>query len=409
MRGGISEHNRSLYAWFKSNPKNTMRMLYPQWRVGVPTVLLKQATVWHDLFVADAKKNPGDGLLYFHDFLLDVRELPRTKNDMLPRKIPAYALLFNYWYTYSAEKGGPLTVISGRILTSVLFANPRLAVPLYEFRRQIDLTAFTAFATKLFREQRITVVEFGQEKNACTAVEHWLWEAVLGFSFPRLAEGWQNRMLNLWAGYTPEAVRRFVTLHSSTRRELREYLIYAESLYNQTKSLIGCRSTALVGECRVPQMSSVGMMQRFHDAEHVEQLRQQMAQDESVYEWPGTLTKVLQGCPEWYIPIMGAEVLLRGAEHKHCVGSYKTRHFQPPQAGYKVLLLFSDMYTAEIFLHFRHDIVSRVSVIQVRGNYNAPAPAADMRRVQTIAKKMNTLPAEAFCPKRLQSIPDPNS
>jgi len=395
----LSQANQSLYFWFKSNPKANDRLLYPRWRVGVPTVLLKPAAAWFDVFVADARRNPGDGLLYFHDFLLNDHDLARSPDSILPKKIPAYALLFNYLYSFSAEKKGPLTVVSERILTLVMFGNPCLAVPVYEFRRQIDLKEFTRFASGLFRERGLTVTAFMRVREVYTAIEHWLWEAVLGFSFPPMADGWQERMLHLWAGYTPEAVRRLVTLHLSARRELRLYLTAAETLYLDTKSLVGCHSIPLVEECKVPKMSSVGMMQKFHDAEHTERLREQIVNEKAVYKWPVILTDVLLDCPEWYIPTMKAEVLLRGVEHSNCVGAYNDRHFQQPIAGYKVLLLFSDMYTAEILLRYRNNEIIKASVVQVRGQYNKDAPMADVRRVCQIATRMEKLPIDAFCPK----------
>ena len=54
------------------------------------------------------------------------------------------------------------------------------------------------------------------------------------------------------------------------------------------------------------------MMHRFHDAEHTKKLRQQISHDKTLYEWSVVLTDVLQGYPEWYIPTLGAEVLMRG-------------------------------------------------------------------------------------------------
>ena len=376
-------------------------MLYPRWRSGVPTVLLKQASIWHGVFVGDEQRHPGDGLLYFHDFLLGDKFFADCSNgrSIKPKDIPVYALLFNYWYSFSAEKGGTLTMDSERMLALILSRNPRLAVPLYEFRRQIDLEAFVQFTSKLKIRN--------SHNDVCEAVEHWLWEAILGFSFPRLLGDWRNRLLNLWAGYTPEAVKRFVTLHLTAEqsiispRELREYLTAAESLYLETKSLIGCYSKALVGECRVPKMSSIGMMQRFHDEEHTEKLRQEISRDKAEYKWPPVLTEIFAEYPEWYIPTMNAEVRLRGTQHRHCVGAYANRHFQVPWEESKVLLLFSDMYTAEVILHLRNYKILEVKVVQVKGHHNKDAPADISRQVHEIAKKMEKLSADAFCPKRI--------
>jgi len=408
---GLSENNLSLYAWFKSNPEKNNRLLYPRWRSGVPTVLLKYASVWHDVFVGNEEQHPGDGVLYFHDFLLGDKFFSDFYNgkSIKPKNIPVYALLFNYWYSFSAEKNGTLTMEPERVLTLVLSGNPRLAIPLYEYRRQIDLELFTKFISKILQKWNLSINNLSQNygnNDVCEAVEHWLWEAILGFSFPRLLGDWQNRLLNLWAGYTPEAVKRFVILHLPTERsiisprELREYLTAAESLYLETKSLAGCYSVALVGECRVPKMSSIGMMQRFHDAEHIDQLRKQISHDKAVYEWPLALTNILSDFPEWYIPTMNAEVNLRGTQHNHCVGSYADHHFEPPIEN-KTLLLFSDLYKAEMLIYFENKISTNVTVIQVRGYYNKDAPADTSNCVNEIAKKLEKLSVDAFCPKRV--------
>lgn len=396
---GLSQHNLSLYTWFKSDPKKNNRSLYPRWRAGVPTVLLKYAAMWFDMFVEDEQRHPGDGLLYFHDFILAWRDKPH--DDFAPKKIPSYTSLFNYWYSFSAEKNGPLTIASERILSLILFNNPRLAVPLYEFRRQIDLKAFTRFAPGLLKERGLRIDEFNRDKSAFEVVEHWLWEAILGLSFPRMSGEWQIRMLHLWAGYTPDAVKRFVTLHLSVRRDLRLYLTMAESLYLETKSLIECQSVALVDECQIPKMSSVGMMKKFHDAEHIEYLREQILRNKAVYKWPDILTNTLIGISEWYIPTMEAEVLLRGTLHGHCVGAYAERHFQPPTTKDKVLLLFSDMYTAEIRLRFRGGKISKVIIGQVKGFHNKNAPDTDVKQVFKIAKRIAYLPANAFFPEKV--------
>ena len=406
---GESDLNLSLYAWFKSNPKKNELLLYPNWRTGLPTVLLKHASAWYDIFVGDDQRHPGDGLLYFHDSLLGSKVFLESFNDrsIKPKKIPVYALLFNYLYSFSNEKIGSMTVESESVLTSVLSGNPRLAVPLYEFRHQIDLKAFSQFISMFLRKRELSVDDFVINKDAYEVVEHWLWEAILGFSFPRLLGDWRNRMLNLWAGYTSDAVRRFITLHLPvgksiiSPREMRDYLIDAETLYLDTKSLVGCYSTSLVGECRVPKMSSIGMMQRFHGAENMERLRQQISRNKATYKWPSALTDVLIDYPEWYIPTKIAEVRLRGTKHRHCVGSYADRHFQAPKDKYKVLLLFSDLYTSEIFLNFNNEIVSDVNVHQVRGCYNKDAPIDVKRCVHEIAQKMEKLSADAFCPKRI--------
>ena len=421
---GLSEQNLSLYTWFKSNPKKNNFLLYPRWRSGVPTVLLKHASVWHDVFVEDEGRHPGDGLLYFHDFLLGDKFLSGYYNrkNIKPGKIPVYSSLFNYWYSFSVEKGASLTTSSERFLAIILSRNPRLAVPLYEYRRQIDLKLFDQFIFRIFLGKELLIEDFVRDneinkkvfnyklyinnslKDVCDAAEHWLWEAILGFPFPRLLGDWRNRLLNLWAGYTAEAVRRFVTLHLPSRRviisprELRQYLSNAESLYLETKSLLGCYSDALVGECRVPKMSSLRKMQRLHNAELTEELRKIKSRNEAVYKWPAALTNILLDNPLWYFPSTIAEIKLRGKQHGHCVGAYADRHFEPP-CDNKVLLMFSALFSAEIYLCFHNDLVSKAAVIQVKGRYNIDAPGDISVHVKEIAEKMKKLTAEAFCPR----------
>ena len=65
----MAERQLSLYWWFKKNPKLHFKYLYPKPTIVIPENIRKNADVWNQWFVSDGK-HPGDGVMYFHDFLL---------------------------------------------------------------------------------------------------------------------------------------------------------------------------------------------------------------------------------------------------------------------------------------------------------------------------------------------------
>ena len=107
-----------------------------------------------------------------------------------------------------------------------------------------------------------------------------------------------RKLLLLWAGYTPEAVRRFVKLHAGSRRELRTYVDEAASVFMEKRALMQDKSVLLTEPGLLPKASSIAMMLRFHDVEHEKQLQSQLELQSLNWVWPRELTDSLSKFPE---------------------------------------------------------------------------------------------------------------
>ena len=59
----------SLYFWFKKDPKNNLKHLYPKPGTAIPDAIRGHAAEWNQWFVSEGQ-HPGDGVMWFHDFLL---------------------------------------------------------------------------------------------------------------------------------------------------------------------------------------------------------------------------------------------------------------------------------------------------------------------------------------------------
>ena len=415
----MAERQSSLYWWFKKDPKNNFRHLYPKPGTVIPDIIRSHAAVWHQWFVSEGK-HPGDGVMWFHDFLLapSLKDIfPRLIEDdctlTYPSKYADYAKLFNYLWSFSAGNPsvkGALSERAGMVLTIVLLKSPGLSVPLYECRREIDFKAFSKYVSLVLSKRRSsTVRDIAYNELVISDVEKYLWQTILRLPLEDLWQKKFRKLLILWAAYTPEAVRRFVKLHTGSRRELRTYIDTAASVFMETRSLIQDRSLLFVEPGLLPKASSIAMMLRFHDAEHERQLMSQMGLQSLNWVWPQELTDSLSKFPEWYVPSRAAEIILRGKQHGNCVGAYVGRHFAPPDKHLKpkCLLLFTDYYEAELQITFgtgKDGTLKSISadVYQAKGRFNIDAPSAAIRSLLEAKKMLVGLPVTAFAASRVE-------
>ena len=179
----MPDRQLSLYYWFKKNPKEYSMNLYPKPNFLVPAILRTRASLWIKWFAPNGE-HPGDGVMYFHDFLLSPAMKDLFPNTFLPSNYIQYAKLFNYLWSFSAEGPsgkGPLSVRAGMVLAVVLLKKPKLSIPLYENRKKINLKDFSRFAAGVLTKRHLhTISDFARNTFAVSDIERWLWETILG-------------------------------------------------------------------------------------------------------------------------------------------------------------------------------------------------------------------------------------
>ena len=147
------------------------------------------------------------------------------------------------------------------------------------------------------------------------------------------------------------------------------------------------------------------MMQKFHDNVAQKLLKRQMNIKTTNWVWPRELTDSLLKTPQWYVPSRPEEIILRGIQHKNCVGSYVQWHFEKPneKLSCKNLLLFTDNFEAELMIHFGIDNNGNkksidVNINQIKGKFNKDAPWEARCSLEAIKRKLIGLSANAFIP-----------
>jgi len=153
-------------------------------------------------------------------------------------------------------------------------------------------------------------------------------------------------------------------------------------------------------------MSSIKAMERFHDLQTEEILKQQRAQDLNQYTWDVLSAAIKDVSPEWYLPEYPSDIQIRGQQHHNCVGAYVDRHYTPVKNNSKMLLLFTDFCEAEVHLSFGEIIKEGkaflgcidVRLQQAKTAYNRDISNDNLSELRKVIKVFKKQPAENFNP-----------
>jgi len=141
------------------------------------------------------------------------------------------------------------------------------------------------------------------------------------------------------------------------------------------------------------------------------------------HTWDALAEVIKTVSPEWYIPEYASEIRIRGQQHRNCIGGYIDRHFQPHKNNFKMLLLFTDYYEAEVHIYLgevtvksekyygeflvksgqNHGCVS-AKIMQAKTAFNKDIPSSDKKELEEIITAFKGLPAEFFNPVLIEGI-----
>jgi len=384
----------SLYSWVKKNPKKHISEIYDN---ATPDALLVRA----DRFQVWFRKYPGDGVLFFHDDLLNpLSEVsPKYTSGNHPEE---YNKLFNYFYSFASS----FTVKSRGALAIFLLECPPLAVPLYKYRKNFNPGAFTDLIEKMSVYR--SFFEYVQG-DAGKFITQFIWEAILLQKVTTNVCD-NNMFMYLYYGYTYTAIQRFFFL-STSRAALKEHITTAYNKYKETSLLLNNWQEDVIrlysyDNRLIPQMSSIKAMERFHDLKAEEILEQQRAFETYQHKWETLSDLIRNVSPEWYLPEYTSDIRLRGQQHHNCVGSYIERHYKPVEYNFKMLLLFTDFCEAEVHLFFREMVIDGkaflgcidVKILQAKTAYNKDISISDLSELKKVVKVFLKQPAEDFNP-----------
>jgi len=388
------KNSSSLYHWVKQNPKKHISEIYNN---KTPLALLKRADRFQDWF----GKYPGDGVLFFHDDLLSPLSevFPQYNYIFHPDE---YNKLFNYLYSFA----DCFTIKSRGALAVFLLECPFLAVSLYKYRKSFDPKAFTNLIEKMLVFRSFNDYTKGDEGKHIT---QFIWEAIL-LQKVTLNVCDNNIFMYLYYGYTYSAIQRFFLL-STSRYAIKEHITNAYNKFRETSLLLDDWEENVIRLYSstnriIPQMSSIKAMERFHDLKAEEILEQQRASDPYQYTWETLSDVIKEASPEWYLPEYTSDILIRGQQHRNCVGSYVERHYKPVEDNFKMLLLFTDFCEAEVHLFFKEIITDGkaflgcfdVKIQQAKKAYNKDILKKDLEELKEVIKVFIKLPAEKFNP-----------
>ena len=389
-----NEPSLSLYRWVKQNPKKHIAEIYAN---KTPLTLLKRADRFQEWF----GKYPGDGVLFFHDYLL------HPLSEVFPKYTyynhpDEYNKLFNYFYSYSSD----FTVRSRGALAIFLLDCPPLASALYKYRKNFDPASFTKLIEKMnvFRSfNEYTQGDHGKH------ITQFIWEAIL-LNKVTLNVCDNNIFMYIYYGYTYTAIQRFFIL-STSRFAIKEHINNAYNKYKETSLLLYSWQEDVVRlysdtNRAIPQMSSIKAMEQYHNLKTEELIEQQRAFETHLHKWDKLTAVIREVSPEWYLPEYTSDIQLRGQQHHNCVGGYVERHYQPAENNFKMLLLFTDFCEAEVHIFFA-DVVTdgkaflgcvNVKILQAKTAYNIDISKKDLAELKKVLKMFLKLPLEYFNP-----------
>lgn len=389
-------HSSSLYHWVKQDPKKRISLINNN---KTPIALLKCADRLQKWF----GKYPGDGVLFFHDDILN------PLSEVFPRNtynlhLNDYNKFFNYLYSFASV----FTVKSRGALAVFLLDCPPLASVLYKYRKNFDPAAFTDLIEKMSVYRSFNEYIQGDEKKYIT---QFVWEVILPHKVSlNICDN--NIFMHLYYGYTYTAIQRFFFL-SNSRAALKEHITNAYNKYKETSLLLDnwqedvSRLYSGANQRMIPQMSSIKAMERFHDLKAEEMLEQQRAIETCQHTWDILSAKIKEVSPEWYLPEYASDIRLRGQQHHNCVGGYVERHYKPVENNFKMLLLFTDFCEAETHLFFGEVIAESkaflgcidVKIQQAKTAYNSDISRGDLSELKKVIKIFSNMPAENFNPE----------
>ena len=391
----------SLYEWVKQHPKKHTIALSQN---VYPKVLSSKASRLLSWF----KSYPGDGVLFFHDPLLN-SSVSFSALEQSYKRPDEYIKLFRYLYSFENN----FTSLSKSVLAIYLYKFPIISIPLYIYRKQFDSQQFTSLISSMNKYKSIHSYTIGTPSKYIT---QFLWQTILGHQVPASLSD-NSIFLHLYYGYTYQAIQRFFNL-SNTKAAVKQHIIIAYNSYRQTYLLLNTwrddPSILIYQKNRpIPQMSSIKAMQRFHDLKTEEIIQEQRTRETNRYVWDELSEIIQKTCPEWYIPERVTDIRMRGLVHRNCVGAYASRHFQAIRViagNKKTMLLFTDFYEAEVTIAFAEmtDFEGKkyvgcysAKLQQATKEYNKEIPADDISDLLKIVKEFHKLPAEYFNPKKI--------
>ncbi|MCL2185119.1 MAG: hypothetical protein FWB86_04590 [Treponema sp.] len=385
----------SLYRWVKQNPKKHISEIYDNKMPSALFIRADRFKTWFGIY-------PGDGVLFFHDDLLNPLSEVFPSVAYYYNRPEEYYKLFNYLYSFASC----FTVKSKGALAVFLLDCPSLAVPLYKYRKNFDPEAFTTLigtisVYKSFNEYIKDI--------AAQCITKFIWEAIL-LQKVTLNVCDNKILMYLYHGYTYTAIQRFFLL-STSRFALKEHINNAYYIYKETCLLLNNWNEDISrlnfsGNRRIPQMSSIKAMERFHDLKAEEMLEEQRAFDIYQHTWDILSAAIKDVSPEWYLPEYTSDIRLRGQQHHNCVGGYIERHYKPVENDFKMLLLFTDFCEAEVHLFFREIIEDgkaflgciNARIQQAKTAFNKNISEKDFSELKKVIKVFINMPFENFNP-----------
>jgi len=386
----------SLYRWVKENPKKHISEIKNNKIDSALYIRTDRLNSWF------CREYPGDGVLFFHDDLLNPLSeafIHRRYNKYHPQE---YNKLFNYLYSFASC----FSVKSRGALAIFLLEYPNLAVPLYNYRKNFNPKAFT----KLIESMNV-YKSFNEyiQSDELKYITKFIWEAIL-LQKITLNVCDNKLFMYLYHGYTYTAMQRFFLL-STSKAALKKHIDKAFNIYKDTYLLLNewkreVSDLNFGNKRKVMQMSSIKAMEKFHDLKTEEMIEEQRVYESCQHSWDSLSAVIKDVSPEWYLPEYTSDIRLRGQQHHNCVGGYVERHFKHVEDNYKMLLLFTDFYEAELHLFFKEIIKEgkvfigciEVKILQAKTTYNNNIPGNDLLELKKIIKVFLNLPVEYFNP-----------
>ena len=313
-----------------------------------------------------------------------------------------YNKLFNYLYSFASS----FTVKSRGALAIFLLEYPNLAVPLYNYRKNFNPKAFTKLIESMNVYKSFNEYIQGDEIKYITK---FFWEVIL-LQKITLNICDNKLFMYLYHGYTYTVMQRFFLL-STSKAALKKHIDKAFNIYKDTYLLLNewkreVSDLNFGNKRKVVQMSSIKAMEKFHDLKTEEVIEEQRVFESCQHSWDSLSAAIKDVSPEWYLPEYTSDIRLRGQQHHNCVGGYIERHFKHVEDNYKMLLLFTDFYEAELHLFFKEIIKEgkafigciEVKIQQVKTTYNNNIPGNDLLELKKIIKVFINLPVESFNP-----------